>query len=400
MARTGWFRWYVLLGGAVLAGCGGGGGGGAEDTPLTWVQLPIADRTASRNTSAGGYVALADFDADGRLDAASGFSSSSTVVVHMQTAPRNWTSTTVGQELGAVHSLATADLDNSSEPDIVAATGSGAIWILLAPRFAGPAPASWRRSALANPAFVTGWSDVKIGQFDAAPPPEIVGTSVAGKVICLWRSESLVTSAENYQGYVIATASGDGYSRLATGDVDGDGDLDVVAIGPASGVIWLENLGGVNVTTSWPVHRISTRSGSSRVVAVDLDRNGTLDVAVTDERTGDVLWFENRGSPRTDPWPVHVIASVSPGTPQGLSAGDLDQDGRTDLLVGTAGTDPSIYWLRPYNDPRFQWQVQVAARTQFDVGEVPVGNIDGAGGVDFATTLVGSETPVVWFQQQ
>ena len=81
-------------------------------------------------------------------------------------------------------------------------------------------------------------------------------------------------------------------------------------------------------------------------------------------------------------------------------SGDLDNDSSVDLLVGTKGTDQSIFWLRQFNDPRTAWQVQLVAKTGFDVGELPIGNIDNTNGLDFATTFAGSATPVVWFQQQ
>jgi hypothetical protein len=394
--RLGWVLGLLWL---IVGGCGSFPGN-TQSSPLTWRQIPIANKTVTLDTSAGGYAILADFDNDGDLDAASGFASSGAVAGHIQNGINSWTTSIVGEGLGPVYSLASADLDNSSQPDIVAATGGGTMWVLLAPKFAGPTFTAWDRSSLPNPVPIARWDDVKIGQFDDLPQLEIIGTSVTGRAIVLWRTESLVTSGADYQGFVIAATSGDGFERLAVADVDGDSDPDIIAAGPTSGLVWLENLDRANNTTPWPVHAISSRLGISRIAAIDLDRNGTIDIVATDTLTGEVIWFENRGAPRTDPWPVHTMADLSPHVPNALSTADLDNDTLVDILVGTIGPDPSVFWLRQFNEPRQPWQVQLVTQPGFDIGELPVGNIDRTGGTDFATTLAGSNNPVVWYQQQ
>ncbi len=387
--------WGVLA--AIVAGCGSGSG--VENSPVTWKQYPIADRPVSLNTSNGGYIILADFDQSGQPDAASGFESSEAVVLHMQDSVANWTSTVLARNLGEVYSLAADNLRNSGQMDIVAATAGG-MRLLLSPSFAGPVSGAWSLSTFDNPAGTTSWNDVKIAQLDEQPEKEIIGTSSAGRVITIWQTSGLVTGASVYTPAVIASDLSSGFQRLAIADIDQDGFLDIVAVGPDSGIVWLQNPGGASIAVPWPVRSIATNLGYTRLVISDLDNDGDPDVAVTEPTGGRVWWFENQGSPRTDAWLTHLLADLSPHEPDAMSVSAPADTKIPDLFVGTSGIDPTIYRLRQYNDPRFLWQVFVVDTPGSAVGELPVGDIGGTGGPDFATTLAGSPTPVVWYQRQ
>jgi hypothetical protein len=83
---------------------------------------------------------------------------------------------------------------------------------------------------------------------------------------------------------------------LLTEDMDGDGDLDVLASdrrGPTPGVFWLENPG--KASAAWRHHPIGGAPQQSRFLTVaDLDGDGDLDVLTSEEvdQLG-VVWYEN-----------------------------------------------------------------------------------------------------------
>ncbi|PYV11330.1 MAG: hypothetical protein DMG07_19520 [Acidobacteria bacterium] len=78
-------------------------------------------------------------------------------------------------------------------------------------------------------------------------------------------------------------------------DLDGDGDLDVIATGYEPGqVAWFENPGDPRGT--WRVHAVKPEwSRATQVLAVDLDGDGHLDLAAVNEKGLEFRWWRNQG---------------------------------------------------------------------------------------------------------
>ena len=136
-----------------------------------------------------------------------------------------------------------------------------------------------------------------------------------------------------------------GSAGLIQDDLDGDGDPDLILpMGdnleypysypqPYHGCLWLENKGGWNFVP----HRIAKFGGAYAAATGDLDGDGDRDVVLVSmvndwQKPGyaSVVWLENDGRQnftlrRIDNRPTHLTT---------VACGDLNGDGRDDVVAG------------------------------------------------------------------
>ncbi len=137
--------------------------------------------------------------------------------------------------------------------------------------------------------------------------------------------------------------SGDaaGASKVEVADLDGDGDLDLVSASTFDNKIaWYEKLDGVD---SFGPERIVS-SGAQQALYVsagDLDADGDLDLVSASFGSSTIAWHENTDGAGTFGPPRSVTATAFGAT--SVIAADLDGDGDADL-VHTSQNDDSVRW--------------------------------------------------------
>jgi len=160
------------------------------------------------------------------------------------------------------------------------------------------------------------------------------------------------------------------------GDVDGDGDVDIVGSGTIPAYVnWWENDDGSG--TSWTEHTIEM--DSSQVVSiyvVDLDDDDDADVLGADYYYDDIVWWENDDG-LGGSWTKHVIDGTFDLAVK-VYAEDIDDDGDLDVL-GAAYNDDEITW----------WENEDGSGTSWNEHKIDDA-FDGAHGV-YAADIDGDE---------
>ena len=126
-----------------------------------------------------------------------------------------------------------------------------------------------------------------------------------------------------------------------TGDLNGDGLVDLVVAGTKGAIVWYEY-------PAWTKHVIANRGGgwSCDAEAGDIDRDGDQDIVISDwYQNNRLVWFENPGQGGKGDWSMHLM-----GKPRAhdIALGDLDRDGDFDVVTRQQGSrgDRFEVWLQ------------------------------------------------------
>jgi len=181
----------------------------------------------------------------------------------------------------------------------------------------------------------------------------------------------------NWIGFTIVDGLAD-IEDLVGADLDGDGDVDLLAADETSDLIaWWES-----DDDAWIRHDIATTfNGASDVLAADLDGDGDLDVLGAASVADDIAWWENETGDGSS-WRRRTITGQFDGAIS-VSAADIDLDGDLDV-VGAAFDADAVSWWENLNGRASSWLEHPIANFFNGASAVVTFDVDRDGDVDVA----------------
>lgn len=358
-------------------------------------------------------VDVFDFDNDGRLDVLVGYAGLDAqlpgIFIHFQTDADNFTAVQLASsaDVAGVAALVIVDLDGDGHRDVVAAC-NGRLLYLHSP--ADPRQsAGWTVTTFdqSSGAGFAQWTDVAAGNIDSTNGPDIVACNNNTGRLSWFQSPS--ASIANGTGWIridINATTRTNAAGVGLADFDADGDLDVISTAPGEAggaafrIAWHQHPADP-VAGTWTKVRIGDLTSGVRVVLADLDADGRSDVISNNGSGRQIGWYV-RPLDATTTWSGFLITQFTANTPVDVKAADLDANNQIDFVVATQAAN-TLRWFTPSpgHVQTDQWIENQIRDLDGSPGRIALGDMDADGRQDVIVPLQGATTAqdsIAWLE--
>ena len=297
----------------------------------------------SSNGHAPVHIHAADLDGDGDLDVICALRDADRVAWYQQLGVNSGTfgpEQAISNMADNIHGVFAADINGDGLMDVLSASyyDDKLAWY----------PSLGSGSFGAQQVITTslnGASQVYAADLDQDGDQDVLGCGINN---VSWY-ENLGAGSFGLGRIIDGSSPANGFANIMTADLDGDSDFDVLFSDQSGRVAWHENTG--NATDLFgSQHIISPYQGIFHYAgcyAGDLDNDGDIDVLRTGYDEAKISWFINAGY---GAFGSEQIIDAGTGKFGEILAADLDNDGDNDIMVGGGTTSSASLNLAWYEN--------------------------------------------------
>lgn len=379
---------------------------------------------------------LMDINNDHLLDITTAWEEDGSSRIYLNPGPTKarapWPKVIVGKTPSAEDSLF-VDLDGDGHVDVVTSTEgeSRQIFVHWAPTSSSQQldPDAWTQATIPATAGLTPWMYAQAMNLDGHHGIDlIVGGKAVAKPTHPQPDRSMLAWLESPKNprdlaaWKLHPLTEAGWiMSIELEDMDGDGDKDILysdRYGISRGVYWLENPGTEAAAKGavWKKHAIGAQE-SQQIMFLrvgDIDGDSLQDIVVgvknglqTDPNLHSKIMIFRRLDSSGLRWTSHSIdVPANAGNIKGVAIGDVDQDGKADIIAsseGASGARIGVYWLkqpREFSTPIWESKnIAGAPGIKFDL--VHLIDLDNDGDLDVITNEERENRKglgVVWYE--
>lgn len=282
---------------------------------------------------------LVDMDSDGDLDVIASYSRSDNVYLYLNGGDgTSWTRVTIApRDTLVAMDVAARDIDDDGDLDIAAislfqrgedfASEGDVVWY---ENPGGDLTDTWTRHDIS---LLWGARSLASADLDGDELPDLVVSAVyinsEGNGVYWFRN-----TGGGFEGPAAIDAAIGAVSSVEVSDIDGDGDIDVVAASndDTRQIAWYENGGEGGAGTSFTKHTVASGAEFYAVFIANVDGDGDREIIAS--RNNTLVWYDPTAD-KAQAWTANDIASFGGSNDLVISAADLDGDGDMDVAAST-----------------------------------------------------------------